>query len=105
MGGFRYLGLVELRHWGVVLSFDPNLRPPLWSSLELAKKQVRYGMSRCDIVKISDNEIQWLSGLADYDEGIAWLRRRMVADGCRGGIVPFCGKPYFELHESWGLKW
>ncbi len=61
---------------GAILSFDPNLRPPLWSSLELAKEQVLYGMSQCDIVKISDNEIQWLSGLEDYDEGIAWLREK-----------------------------
>ncbi len=59
---------------GVILSFDPNLRPPLWSSMELAREQVLYGMSRCDIVKISDNEIQWLSGKDDYDAGIAWLR-------------------------------
>lgn len=30
----------------------------------------------CDILKISDNEIQWLSGKVDYDNGIAWLRNR-----------------------------
>ncbi len=61
---------------GAILSFDPNLRPPLWSSLELAKEQVLYGMGQCDIVKISDNEIQWLSGEEDYDAGIAWLREK-----------------------------
>ncbi len=61
---------------GAILSFDPNLRPPLWSSLELAREQVLYGMGQCDIVKISDNEIQWLSGLEDYDAGIAWLRQQ-----------------------------
>ncbi len=61
---------------GAIVSFDPNLRPPLWSSLELAKEQVLYGLGQCDILKISDNEIQWLSGEEDYDAGIAWLREK-----------------------------
>ncbi len=59
---------------GSIITFDPNLRPPLWSSLELAREQVLWGLGCCDVLKISDNEIQWLSGLEDYDEGIAWLR-------------------------------
>ncbi len=59
---------------GAIITFDPNLRPPLWSSLDLAKEQVLYGLGQCDMLKISDNEIQWLSGREDYDEGIAWLR-------------------------------
>lgn len=59
---------------GAIITFDPNLRPPLWSSLELAKEQVLYGLGQCDVLKISDNEIQWLSGREDYEEGIAWLR-------------------------------
>lgn len=59
---------------GALLSFDPNLREPLWHSLDDAKEQILYGMAHCQILKISDNEIQWLSGREDYDEGIAWLR-------------------------------
>ena len=61
---------------GALLSFDPNLREPLWHSMDDAREQILYGMSHCQILKISDNEIQWLSGCADYDEGIAWLRSR-----------------------------
>ena len=57
-------------------SFDPNLREPLWGSLDEAKEQTLYGLAHCDVLKISDNEIQWLSGKEDYDEGIAWLRER-----------------------------
>lgn len=57
-------------------SFDPNLREALWESLELAKEQTLYGLAHCDILKISDNEIQWLSGKEDYDEGIQWLKER-----------------------------
>lgn len=35
----------------------PNLREPLWNSLDDAKEQVLYGLGECDILKISDNEI------------------------------------------------
>ena len=61
---------------GALISFDPNLRPPLWSSLDLAKEQMEYGFSVCDILKISDNEIQFVSGKEDYDEGIAYLQEK-----------------------------
>ena len=59
---------------GCLVSFDPNLRPSLWSSLDLAKEQMEYGFGKCDILKISDNEIQFVSGKEDYDEGIAYLQ-------------------------------
>lgn len=61
---------------GCLISFDPNLRPPLWSSLELAKEMMEYGLGYCDILKISDNEIQFLTGKEDYDEGIKTLQER-----------------------------
>lgn len=61
---------------GCLISFDPNLRPPLWSSLDLAKEQMEYGFGVCDILKISDNEIQFVSGKEDYDEGIAYLQEK-----------------------------
>ena len=59
---------------GAVISFDPNLRPPLWKSLEDAKEQVEYGLAHCDVLKISDNEIQWFTGEEDFDAGIEKLR-------------------------------
>jgi fructokinase len=60
----------------VLISFDPNLRPPLWNSLDEAKEQVLCGLEYCDILKISDNEIQWLTGKEDYSDGVAWIRER-----------------------------
>ena len=59
---------------GAVISFDPNLRPPLWNSLDEAKEQVLYGLAHCHILKISDNEIQWLTGEEDYTAGVNWIR-------------------------------
>ena len=58
---------------GVTISFDPNLREPLWDSLDDAKREISFGMSRCDILKISDNEITWFTGKVDFDEGVAAL--------------------------------
>lgn len=63
---------------GAIISFDPNLRPPLWDDLEVAKEQVRYGLSQCDILKISDNEIQWLTGESDYTKGVKKIREEFA---------------------------
>ena len=68
--------LAAAKENGCLISFDPNLRPPLWSSLDLAKEQMEYGFAQCDILKISDNEIQFVSGKEDYDEGIAYLQEK-----------------------------
>ena len=61
---------------GAIISFDPNLREPLWESLDEAKEQIEYGMSQCDILKISDNEIQWFTGEQDYDKGVVYLQSK-----------------------------
>ena len=58
---------------GCLISFDPNLREPLWNSLDEAKAQIDWGMKQCDYLKISDNEITWFTGKEDYQEGIDFL--------------------------------
>lgn len=61
---------------GVMISFDPNLRESLWDSLETARQQFDYGMQYCDVLKISDNELQWFTGEEDLEKGIAVLQQR-----------------------------
>lgn len=61
---------------GALISFDPNLREPLWNSLEEARQQVHYGMAHCHILKISDNEIIWFTGKEDYEEGVRLLQEK-----------------------------
>lgn len=61
---------------GALISFDPNLREPLWESLDDARKQIEYGLSVCDILKISDNEIEFVTGISDYDNAVEKLRER-----------------------------
>lgn len=59
---------------GALISFDPNLREPLWDTLEHAKEQIRWGLGQCDLLKISDNEIQWLTEETDFTEGVKKIR-------------------------------
>lgn len=66
--------LETAKHAGALISFDPNLREPLWDSLDTAKEQVIYGLAYTDVLKISDNEIQWLTGEEDYTEGVKKIR-------------------------------
>ena len=59
---------------GVLRSFDPNLRPPLWPDLEAARQAIRFGLAHCDVLKISDNELTWLTGETDFTQGVGKLR-------------------------------
>ncbi len=61
---------------GLLLSFDPNLRPPLWKDLEEARERILYGLGLCDILKISDDEVLFVSGAKSVAEGAGWLRER-----------------------------
>lgn len=68
------LGLAK-RH-KLLISFDPNLREPLWDSLEHAKREIEYGLSQCDVLKISDNELEFMTDTADYTKGAELLQNR-----------------------------
>lgn len=61
---------------GVLISFDPNLRERLWKDLADAKREIEYGMGVCDILKISDNEIEFMTGSSDYDKAVGGLREK-----------------------------
>ncbi|MBR3186281.1 MAG: carbohydrate kinase [Oscillospiraceae bacterium] len=61
---------------GALISFDPNLRPPLWYDLEEAREQIAWGLSHCDILKIADNELEFMTGETDFDKGAAKLREQ-----------------------------
>ncbi len=49
---------------GLLISLDPNLRKPLWESEEEAKAAIEWSLQQADIVKISDEEIEFLWGLS-----------------------------------------
>lgn len=60
----------------LLISFDPNLREPLWDSLDNARKEIEYGFSVCDILKISDNEVEFMTGTNDYDKGARLIQQK-----------------------------
>lgn len=78
------------RAHGKLITYDPNLRPPLWKNLDEAKEQLLWGLGQADVVKISDNEVEFLFGLSP-EEGAAHILQnygvKLVfvtcgADGC-----------------------
>ena len=87
---------------GALISFDPNLREPLWDSLDNAKEQVRWGLGKCDVLKISDNEIQWLTGEKDFTAGVKKILEEfpipliLVSMG-RDGSRAYYGDHYVEV--------
>ena len=87
---------------GALISIDPNLRPPLWTSLEAAREQMAWGFSVCDILKISDNEIEFFTGETDFDKGAEKLfaaypniRLLNVTAGAEGSYSYCCGHRVF----------
>lgn len=60
----------------LLISFDPNYRPGLWKSENEAKDAIVYGLQECDIVKISDNELEFVTGTNNIDEGIKIIKEK-----------------------------
>ena len=63
---------------GALVSFDPNLRPPLWHSLEEAREQIAWGLGQCHVLKIADNELEFMTGekdfrMSDHDDEVVLL--------------------------------
>ncbi len=77
---------------GCLVSTDPNWRPHLWENPAEAGPMLRELVSRCDVVKISDDELGPLTGVGDPEEGAARLRALgcpivVVTLGARGCYV------------------
>lgn len=94
------------RENGAIISCDPNLRLPLWPSEQKAREILRLAISQADVVKMSDEEIIFVSGKEDLEDGIKDLwcdqwRALIVTYGPKGSrfITPkFDGfVPSFEV--------
>ena len=97
------------REAGARISFDPNLREPLWESPEQAKVQMLWGLSQCDIAKIADNELLFLTGQEDFAQGAAMLQTRFpnirmlnVTAGGAGSYSFYEGLSVFEEARKLG---
>ncbi|MDL2236411.1 carbohydrate kinase [Christensenellaceae bacterium OttesenSCG-928-K19] len=97
----------QAKESGAVIAYDPNLRELLWSSLEEAKAVMTEGLQYADLVKLSDNELVFLSGESDLEAGMRLLFERhsfrylAVTMGARGSMCMDGGgvsyQPAFEV--------
>ena len=67
----------KIFHFGTLSSTDEGVREAtryaIWRSLDDAKREIEYGLSKCDVLKISDNEVEFMCGTTDYDKGAQML--------------------------------
>ncbi|MGA7670883.1 MAG: PfkB family carbohydrate kinase [Nitrolancea sp.] len=87
---------------GALISYDPNLRVPLWPSLDAAREGLRFGLAHANIVKMSLEELAFLSGVDDVERGA----RRLWHDQLRlltitSGIA---GCTWFTLDGSGSIE-
>ncbi len=75
----------------VLVSYDPNLRKPLWKNLEDAKEQMFWGIGMADVVKMSDEEARFMFGdvpleeiamAVIHDYGVKLVYITLGKDGC-----------------------
>ena len=78
--------VIYAKNKGKIITFDPNLRKPLWSDLQQAKRQMLWGLQYADVVKISDEEVDFLFGLTPQ-AGAAYILKTF---GCKLVFVT-CG--------------
>ncbi|WP_409343190.1 carbohydrate kinase family protein [Paenibacillus sp. MBLB4367] len=64
---------------GAVISYDPNLRPALWEDEAHARRTIEEGFLYADLVKISQEELLFLSGTGDLEAGSKQLAERFPA--------------------------
>lgn len=85
---------------GCLISFDPNLRKPLWDDLERAKEAMLWGLEQADIVKISDEEAEFLFGLEPKEALQEIFERYPVRL-----LYVTCGKDgaYFKNENAFGF--
>ncbi len=75
---------------GLVISFDPNYRAPLWPDQEAAAEAMRWGAAHTNIIKLGRDELLFMYGATEEAEAVArlfeepQLRLALVTDGARG---------------------
>jgi fructokinase len=86
---------------GKLVSFDPNLRPALWEDLMEAKEMIEMGMRYADILKVSNEELEFITGLKDSKEGSKYILEKygiqlilvtLGAEGCFYRLISETGK-------------
>lgn len=72
----RAIALAQANH--CLISFDPNLRLNLWDDPLAAHAGILLGLPSADIVKVSEEELQFITGQTDCEVGMRLLRDRGI---------------------------
>ncbi len=87
---------------GIKISYDPNYRAPLWHSEAEAKDQMLWGITQADLVKMSEEELELLTGFGpeDLDKGIntilsLGIKELYITAGSRGAYYAVSGQTGF----------
>lgn len=80
---------------GALIVYDPNVRLNLWDRESLAREIISLGIPEADIIKLSEEELAFITGCVDVDAGIRSLR----SQGPKVVIVTRGGE---ACHYSWG---
>ena len=95
-----YQAVAYAKSRGKLITYDPNLRKPLWNDLEVCRQQLLWGLSQADVVKISDEEVEFLFGL-DAETGAQHILEtfgvKLVFVTCGAGGCFFRN----EIAEGW----
>lgn len=68
--------VLKAKEAGVLLSFDPNIRFALWESKEEARQHILWGLKYADILKISEDELSFITGTNDIEKGSLELQQQ-----------------------------
>lgn len=83
------------KSFGAVISYDPNYRESLWSSLDEAVEQMKKPLDLVDILKVSDEELPLISGKTNVEDGAKYLCDKyniklvLVTLGAKGAYYRF----------------
>lgn len=105
--GATFFALQQAKDSGALISYDPNLRPALWNTLEEAKTQITSCLGYADILKLSEEEFEFITGETDLERhapafaaqhGIACLFITLGPDGAFYCGAGGCGRlPAYDV--------
>ncbi len=87
---------------GCTISYDPNLRPRLWESLEHARREIISVLEFADILKVSEEELEFITGEKDLEKGT-----KVFSEKYGIGLILVTLGPegcFYRLGEATGAK-
>lgn len=81
---------------GKWITFDPNLRKPLWKSLDDARAAMLWGLHQADFVKISDEEVEFLWGCDEKEAG----KKLLTEFGVKLALITMGPKGAYLVNET-----